>query len=270
MPYVFATEANYTHNRYILYNPTELMASFQVLDGKTMTGKMVSIYRDGKVMRVNREFKGTVILVGGVPEVDILEPNPMKALGLPLPSPALVVVYKYEEEEKGVVREFPIAEGVILRCGPTSYFEEEIKRILKEEESGIVLEGTVFHDRLQGLDLTMREAFSLFQQESFPHVKTSCRKVIERIKQISSGWKTVDNSESLADKFKGIITSVYSFLSIGGAHEGPSSREETEFILKSTLACLLYVNSLLKSERISESGKNEQTKAPGGKGQAES
>lgn len=270
MPYIFSTEAQYSQDRYILYSPTELMSSFPFLDGKVMTGKLVSIYRDSKIMRVNKEFKSRVTRVGGTPQAEFLDPNPMKTMGLPLPSPAPIVVYKYEEEKEGGVQEFPVAEGVILRCGITSYFEEEIKRILKEEESGIVLEGTIFHHKLQGLDSIMKEAFSLFQQESFPHVKTSCRKVIERIKQISSGWKTIDSSESLADKLKGITNSVYSFLSIGGPHEGPSTREETEFILKSTLACLLYVNSLLKSERISGSGKNEHTKALDSKDQVES
>jgi hypothetical protein len=39
--------------------------------------------------------------------------------------------------------------NILLKGGYTSYFEDEIKRILKEEEAGLILEGTIFHQQLE-------------------------------------------------------------------------------------------------------------------------
>lgn len=235
------------------------MSDFPFLDGNIVAGKLVSIFREGKMIGVNKEFRAHIEddPSMGVRVARILDPNPLKTIGSPLPSEALIIAYRYEEW-KGLTVQFPIAEGVILRGYSSPQFDEDIRRLLKEEESSIVFEGTVFHQKLQGLDSTMREALSLFQQESYSHAKTSCRKIIEKVRHVSGEWRTIDKSDSLADKFKDVVNSVYSFSSIGGPHLGVSTREETEFILKSTLACLLYVNSLLKNERISESGKNDK------------
>jgi hypothetical protein len=47
-----------------------------------------------------------------------------------------------------------------------------------------------------------------------------------------------------------VINSLYSFASIGEPHEGVTTKEETELLLKTTTSILFYVNSLLKSERV--------------------
>jgi hypothetical protein len=62
-------------------------------------------------------------------------------------------------------------------------------------------------------------------------------------------WKTVDGSESLCEKLKSVVSSLYSFASVGGPHEGVTTKEETELILKNTTSLLFYVNSLLKNQR---------------------
>lgn len=254
MPYLFTVEARYDSGKYLLFNPSDLMSNFSYLDGKVIVGKVISTYRDGKLIKINKGFKSKLVRSGNYYVSEILEPNPLKTAGLPLPSQILVIVYKYEEEIEVELEtkkvEFPIAEGILLK-GSVSYgFEDESKRILKEEELGILLEGTIFHSNLQKLESGVKETLTSFEQGNFAHTKTSCRKILEEIKQTVSEWKAVDESDSLSEKFKGVVNSLYSFASIGGPHEGVVTREETELILKNTMSLLLYVNSLLKNERV--------------------
>lgn len=147
-------------------------------------------------------------------------------MGLPLPSNLLIIAHSYEEETEIL----PVAENMLIK-GTTSYFEDEVKRILKEEEAGIILEGTVFYHQLQKLASILKEALLSFEQENFAYTKTSCRKIIEAIKQIVSKWEMIDGSKSLSEKFRGVVNSLYSLASIGGPHEGITTREETELIL---------------------------------------
>ncbi|MDD2666792.1 MAG: hypothetical protein PHD13_05495 [Methanocellales archaeon] len=251
MPYLFTVEVRYENGKYILHNPADLMSNFPFLEGKIMTGKFTSIYRDGRTIRVNKEFKCKLIRSDNTNTVigEVLEPNPLKTIGLPMPSTLLFTACKYKEEKDRARREFPIAENVMLK-GSTYTFEDEVKRILKEEEAGLILEGTIFYPQLEKQVSTLKDALSLFEQEEYASTKTSCRKILEYIKQISSKWKTVDGSESLCDKLKSVIVSQYSFASIGGPHEGVTTKEETELILKNVTSLLLYINSLLKNQRV--------------------
>jgi len=249
MPCLFTAEAKY-EGKFILSNLRDLISNFPFLDGKTITGKLLSTYRDGKIIRINKEYKAKIVKKEYEYIAELLEPNPVKSVGLPLPSPVLLIAHEYEEESEGEVIEFPIVEGSLLRIGYALSFEDEIKRILKEEESRILIEGTIFYLELQKLKLTMKEALISFEQENFSYTKTSCRKVLEESKRIVSSWKTVDGSESLCEKLNSIVSSLYSFASIGGPHQGVVTREETEFILKNTTGLLLYINSLMKNQRI--------------------
>jgi len=253
MPYLFTAEVRFENGKYILSNPYDLVNNFPFLEGRLITGKFISMYRDGRTIRINKEFKCKLIRSGNSarPTVngEILEPNPLKALGLPLPSNFLIAVYKYEEEnEEGKVTALPIAENIMLKGSYTSYFEDEIKRILKEEESSLILEGVVFHPRLEKYASDLKEGLSSFEQENFAFTKTSCRRILEEIKRIVSEWEAVDGSEGLCEKLQSVVNSLYSFASIGGPHEGVTTREETELILKNTTS-LLYINSLLKNQR---------------------
>ena len=139
--------------------------------------------------------------------------------------------------------------NILLKGGYTSYFEDEIKRILKEEEAGLILEGTIFHQQLEKYVSNLKEALLSFEQENFVYTKTSYRRILEEIKRIVNEWKTVDGSESLCEKLKSVVSSLYSFASVGGPHEGVTTKEETELILKNTTSLLFYVNSLLKNQR---------------------
>jgi hypothetical protein len=250
MPYLFANEIRFENGKYIIYNPSDLMNNFPFLQGRVVIGKIISMYRDGRTVRINKEFKFKIARseVGFIGE--ILEPNPLEELGLPLPSYFLISVSKFEKEsEQGLVT-FLIAQNILLKGGYISYFEDEVRRILKEEEAELILEGTTFHSELEKYSLNLKEAISSFEEESFVYTKTSCRKILEGIKRIVSGWKTVDGSESLCDKLKSVINSLYSFASIGGPHEGVTTKEETELILKNTASLLFYINSLLKNQRV--------------------
>jgi len=250
MPYLFAVEVRYENGMYILYNPSDLINNFPFLEGKVISGKFISMYRDGRIIRINKEFKCKLVRSGTVTIGEILEPNTIEALGLPLPSYFLIAGYKFEKDTDQGKVEFPIAENVLLKGGYTPYFEDEVKRILKEEEASLILEGIIFHPRLEKHASTLKEALSSFEQDNFAFTKTSCRKILEEIRRIISEWKTVDGSESLCEKLKSVIGSLYSFASIGGPHEGVTTREETELILKNTTSLLFYINSLLKNQRI--------------------
>lgn len=261
MPYLFVCEAKFEGGKYILYNPTDLMYNFPFLEGKVIVGRFISTYRDGRTIRIGKEFKCKLGRSGNFVIGEILEPNPLKAMGLPLPSSLLIVAYKYEEEEVPIVfegeevkaelkGEFPIAGNVMLKGGSMYSFEDEVKRILKEEEAGLILEGTIFHPQLQKHASNIKEALLSFGQENFAFTKTSCRKVLEDIKRIVNEWAFIDRSKSLCEKFGSFINSLYSFASIGGPHEGVTTGEETELLLKTTTSILFYVNSLLKNERV--------------------
>jgi len=250
MPYLFVVNARYCDGKYLIHNPSDLMSNFPFLEGKIIVGKLVSTHRDGRVIRINKEFRSKIAKVDNTFVAEILDPNPLKAVGLPLPSEVLLVVHRYEETQADRIIEFPVAEGVLLRGTAYSYFEDEMKRILKEQESGMLLEGTIFHPELQKPTEMAKEALVSFEQENFAHTKTSCRRIVEQIRTTVNGWKTVDGSDSLCDKLKAIVNSLFSFASIGGPHEGVTTKEETELIMKNTMSLLFYCNSLLKNDRI--------------------
>ena len=250
MPYLSANEIRFENGKYILYNPSDLMNNFPFLEGKVVIGKIISMYRDGRTVRINKEFKCRIARSGNYYIGEILEPNPLEELGLPLPSYFLISVSKFEKESEQGVATFPIAQNILLKGGYTSYFEDEIRRILKEEEAGLILEGTIFHPALEKYSSSLKEALSLFEEGSFAYTKTSCRKILEGIKGIVSEWKTIDGSESLCEKLKSVINTLYSFASVGGPHEGVTTKEETELILKTTASLLFYINSLLKNQRV--------------------
>lgn len=255
--YLFKVEAKYDISKktYILDGLNELKSNFPFLDEKIIIGKFISTHRDGRIKRINKDFKCKLNKIEGFSSVlgEILEPNPLKAIGLPLPSPLLVAVYKYEEENEQGKAEHPIAEDIILKSYNISPFEDEVKKILREEEAGLILEGTIFHQRLEKYAPTLKKALISFEQEDFASAKTFSRKTLEEIKRIVNDWKTVDESESLCEKLKPIVSSLYSFASIGGAHEGIATKEETELILKCTTSLLFYINFLLKNQKVSES-----------------
>jgi len=250
VPYLFGNEVRFENGKYILYNPNELISTFPFLEGRIITGKFISMYRDGRIIRIDKEFKWKLIRSGKIVIGEILEPNPIEELGLPLPSYFLIIAYKFEKESDQGKAILPIAQNILLKGGYTSYFEDEIKRILKEEEAGLILEGMIFHPTLEKYISNLKEALLSFEQENFVFTKTSCRKILEQIKRIANEWKTVDESESLCEKLKSIVSSLYSFASIGGPHEGVTTKEETELILKCTTSLLFYINSLLKNQRV--------------------
>jgi len=247
MPYLFVTTVQFSSGKYT-FNPSDLVSKFPYLQGTKVFGRIVSTIREGRTIRVDEDFQFKIEKTSSVAE--ILELNPLKRLGFPLPSDVLLSVHKYEEGQEPNVTEFPIMETALLKGASTSAFEDEIKRILKEQESGILLEGTVFDKALAKCKATAREALISFEQENFPPAKTSCRKILETIKSLVAEWKMIDGSDSLCEKLQGIVNSSFSFASIGGPHEGVATRDETELLLKTTMSLLLYCNAILKSRRV--------------------
>lgn len=163
-------------------------------------------------------------------------------------------MYKYEETTNGETLEFPIMENEIVKGTTYSYFDEIIKRISKQEEIRIMLETTTFHSHVKNIAETLRDAYVSFEEERYSHTKTSCRKILENLRNTSTTWNAIDDSKSLCKEFKRVLSSIYSFASPGGAHEGVSTREESEFILKTVAGLFFYVNNLLKNNRINLNG----------------
>jgi hypothetical protein len=249
MPYLFTTEVRFEDGKYILHRSDDLVQNFPFVENNVLVGKFVSTQREGKTIRVNQEFRCKLRRRGNYVVGEILEPNPLKAAGLPLPSTLLAIAYKYVKQEREKPAEYPIAENIVLK-GSVYSFEDEANRILKEEEAGIILEGTIFHPQLRKHVSTMKEALLSFGQENFAYTKTSCRKILEDLRRVANKWSAIDNSKSLCEKFNALLNSLYSFASIGGPHEGITTREETELLLKATTSVVFYVNILLKSGRV--------------------
>ena len=253
MPLIWPIQVKYENGRCIISNVSDLLNNFPYLEGNTVLGKIVSMYRDGRIIRINQEIRCRIVRESEYKVIgELLDPNPIVLLGLPLPCDFLLICYKYEkEEEKGKIT-LPIIENALIKIGYSSYFEDEIKRIKKEEEAALILEGIIFHPKLEKYASNLKDAFLSFQQENFVFVKTACRRILEHIKQLIVNWKSIDRSKSLCEKFKSVVNSLYSFASIGGPHEGVTTREETEFILKVTSSLLFYLNSIMKNNRFEE------------------
>ena len=248
MPYLTSSSMRYEEGKYLLWNICDLTEKFPFLQDKVVIGELVSAYIDGKITKVREGFKCKIIKSENYIHGVVLDPNPLKKRGVP-PCDVLIIFYKYEDDEK--VEELPIMEGVLLKSSYlSSHFEDEVKRLIKEEEIRITLESVVFHPSISPLATDLRDAYFSFEQENFSFTKTACRKIMEKLRNFVAHWKTIDGSESICDKFKQIMNSIYSFSSIGGPHEGVVTGEETELILKLVHAILIYVNSILKNERF--------------------
>jgi len=253
MPLIWPVQVRYENGKCVISNVSDLLNNFPYLEEKTIIGKVIAMRRDGRIIRLNEEVRFRVIRESGYKVIgELLDPNPIVFLGLPLPCDFLLICYKYEKEEEGRKITLPIIENALLKVGYSSYFEDEIKRIEKEEEAALILEGTIFHPKLEKHASIIKDAFLSFQQENFVFVKTACRRILEYVRRLIADWKSIDKSESLCEKFKSVANSLYSFASVGGPHEGVTTKEETEFILKATSSLLFYLNSIMKNDRFEE------------------
>ena len=68
-------------------------------------------------------------------------------------------------------------EGVLLRSNYLSpHFEDEARRLIKEEEIRITLGSVVFHPSISPLAIDLRDAYFSFEQENFSFTKTTAGK----------------------------------------------------------------------------------------------
>lgn len=250
MPYIFSTRFEYKNADYQI-DFKDAVNRFPNIASKIVSGEILAAYVENKVTTIKKPFKCKVSQIQEHPDWigRVIDLNPLKDKGLP-PCELCVALYKYEEFVGRDTIEFPIMESEVIKSSTWSYFDEIVKRISKEEEIRIIIETTAFHPEVKVLAQNLRDAYISFEEERYAHTKTSCRKVMENLKNRSKNWKTIDGSKSLCEKFKPILSSIYSFASTGGPHEGINTREETEFILKAVASVFFYINNLLKSDRI--------------------
>lgn len=248
MPFIQTINIGYENGKYILERIDELLKKFPFLENKHVKGKIVSIHIDDVKTKINKDFHCKILKHNENFNAEIQEPSPFKERGLP-PCDALIIFSRYIQPRKGDGNEeLPIMERKLLK-GPIYYFDDEVKKLIKEEEIKIILESVVFHQKIRYLASNLKNAYLSFEEDNFASTKTSCRKILEKLREIISNWKSIDESLSLCDKFKSILNSLFSFASIGGPHEGVITEEETDLILKNTYSILLYVNSILKNNR---------------------
>lgn len=248
MPFIHTTNVDFEKGKYILKNTDELIKKFPFLENRHIRGKIVSIHIDGIKTKINKNFHCKLFKHNENFYAEIQEPSPFKEKGLP-PCDALIIFSRYIQPRKGEENEeLPIMEKKLLK-GTIYHFDDEVKKLIKEEEIGIILESVIFHQKIKSLASNLKHAFLSFEEDNFASAKTSCRKILEKLRDIISNWKSIDESSSLCDKFKSILKSLFSFASIGGPHEGVITEEETDLILKNTYSILLYVNSILKNDR---------------------
>lgn len=245
MALIIPANVDYKEGRYIINHMR--LDKFPFLEKKIVTGKVISVYIDGKITKINKEFECKVWKEDRYFYGRIMGSNPLEEMGLP-PCEALFILYRSKETHTG--KEYPIAEGMLLKEGYMSNLEDEVKKLLKGEEIGIMLESITFHRQISKLANLLKDGFHSFEDEKFQDTKTSCRKILESMKTIVEDWKSIDGSKSIYEKFKKVISSLYSFASIGGPHMGVITKEETELILKTTYDCLIYINSILKNDRF--------------------
>jgi hypothetical protein len=249
MPYIFSTRYEYKEDNYQI-DLRNAIYKFPFLSNKVIIGEILAANIENKVTFLRALFKCKVVKVEQYDWVGVIsEPNPLKEKGIP-PCELCVALYKYEETRNEKKRELPIMENEIIKGSISHTFDEIIKKISKEEEIRIILETTTFHPKIKKLAETLRDAYISFEEERYAHTKTSCRKILENLRNKSKDWKKIDNSESICEKFKNTLNSMYSFASPGGPHEGLVTRDETELILKVVAGMFFYVNTLLKNDRI--------------------
>ncbi|MGH9922249.1 MAG: hypothetical protein ACRD38_05815 [Nitrososphaerales archaeon] len=250
MPFLFSARYDYRDNNYQI-NMEEVVKKFPFLADKIIGGEILATYIDNKITIVRKPFKCRVAHSEQHPNWlgTMLDLNPLREKGIP-PCDLCVLLYKYEETQDEKTIELPIMENEIVKAYVLNYFDEIIKKIAKQEEIRIILETTTFHTDIKNLAETLRDAYISFEEEKYPHAKTSCRKILENLRNKAENWQAIDDSKSICENFKRVLNALHSFSSIGGPHEGSSTREETEFILKSVAGAFFYVNSLLKNDRI--------------------
>jgi len=245
MPLILSAEVIYEYKNYVIKNMRLYKCPF--LEDKIVMGEVVSVYIDGKITKINKPFECKIYKKGDYFYGKIRGANPFEEMGLP-PCETLFILYRFKETTEG--EETQIAEGMFLKEGYLGNLEDEAKKLLKEEEIRIMLKSIIFHSQISGLADLLNNAFNSFEEERFQDTKTACRKILEGIDEIISGWKSIDNSKSVYEKLRHVIKSLFSFASIGGPHRGIVTKEETELILKTTYDCLIYINSILKNDRF--------------------
>lgn len=252
MPFIFSTNYFYRDKNYQI-DIDDAINRFPFITDKTILGEILAVYIENKAKPVREPLEFTITqdqqkpnrLTGIIGNL-----NPLKKGGIP-PCQVCIVLYKYRDQSGEAINEFPIMEGEIIKGNTWSNFDDIIKKALKEQEISMMLESTTFHPELAQLPQLLRDSQVSFEDERYPDAKTSCRKILENLRNKSKNWDTIDGSKSACEKLNKVMDSMYSFASFGGPHEGLNTEDETEVILKSTSSIFFYINKLIKANRIS-------------------
>lgn len=179
MPFIFTPEVIYQDGKWSFQNINDLTTTFPFLRGSILLGQIISYHKDEKTIKIDQSFKCKISSpYENKSYGTLIDPNPLKSIGLPVPSYILAIAYRYREKEDPDSPEIPIAENVIFRqFSSISYFEQDIKRIQKIEEAKHILEGTIFNNELEKITPKLKEAYVFFEQENYSQTKTSCRLV---------------------------------------------------------------------------------------------
>jgi len=71
----------------------------------------------------------------------------------------------------------------------------------------LILEGIIFHPKLEKHASIAKDALLPFQREKFVFVKTACRRILEHIRRLITDWNFIGKNESLCEKLSRFYSS---------------------------------------------------------------
>lgn len=166
------------------------------------------------------------------------------------PNSWITVVIDSYKESYAASDKYPIYPGYFEIIEVPDALKEEIENRFKgaEEIVRLLRITGVTEELLQAYE-DLRNAYLKFKAGYFEDTKTSCRKVLEIIREIIKTWETIDDSEHLSSGILSLTKTLYSISSSGGPHPGKTTADETEVIFNSTLYLFKYVNKIINEKR---------------------
>lgn len=202
MAFIFATSYEYDYNGYVI-DVNDTVKRFPFLQNKVVIGELLATYVD-KVVKIKKPFKCKIYKEAGgtyrwLATIDA--PNPMKEKGIQ-PCQVYLAFYKYlDTEGKSGLKEFPIMEDQVVKTY-TGLFDEIGREISDKEEIRVTIESTTFCAELLGLNETLCEAYTSFEEKRYADTKTACRKILEEIRNKCEDWQTINKAKAYAKNSK--------------------------------------------------------------------
>jgi len=115
MPFIFTPEVIYQDGKWSFQKIDDLTTKFPFLKGYILIGQIISYHKDEKTVIINQSFNCRISpTYENKSYGTLIDPNPLKSIGLPVPSYILAIAYRYRESEELNSPEIPIAENALF------------------------------------------------------------------------------------------------------------------------------------------------------------